>query len=379
VNVSRSPLRVLLVEDNPGDAHLIETLLDQHSPGDFNIRHVSRLDQALTDLADDPADIVLLDLSLPDASGLDGFGKLWADRAEVPVIVLTGLDDDSLAAEAVRGGAQDYLVKGQVDGGQLARCIRYAIERNASMAKLRRWLSAEQQRSEHSLSGDDMKNVFLAAVAHDLRAPLWSIRELADILRRDLEVTPPAQARQMLEWVAADARRLEALLGALFDLDRLSHGAEGPAWQLTDVRALVEHSVRQLQLGVRVDVEIPALAAEVDAALLERIVQNLVLNSAGRAPTGTPVAVRVHGGPRELVLAVDDEGAPPPESFDHVVAPDHALLPGDHTQPGFGVALQLVARLARLHHGRLWVEGRPGGGVSFRVLLSTAPTGREVL
>jgi K+-sensing histidine kinase KdpD len=366
---------VLLVEDNPGDAHLIQTLLDEHSPGDFDIRHVTRLERALIDLADDPADIVLLDLSLPDASGLDGFGKLWADRAEVPVIVLTGLDDDTLAAEAVRAGAQDYLVKGQVDGGQLARCIRYAIERNASMAKLRRWLTAEHHRTEHSLSSDDMKNAFLAAVAHDLRAPLWSIRELADILRRDLEVTPPAQASQMLEWVAADARRLEALLGALFDLDRLSHGAEGPAWQLTDVRALVERAVRQLQLGVHVAVEIPALAAEVDAALLERIVQNLVLNSAGRAPAGTVVAVRVHGGARELVLAVDDEGGPPPEGFNRLVAPDRPMLPGDTTQPGFGVALQLVARLAGLHQGRVWIEDRPEGGVSFRVLLSTAPAG----
>ena len=368
-----SRLRVLLVEDNPGDAILIKTLLEDHSPGDFDIRHVNRLERALTDLADDPPDIVLLDLSLPDASGLDGFGKLWADRAEVPVIVLTGLDDDTLAAEAVRAGAQDYLVKGQVDGGQLARCIRYAIERNASMAKLRRWMTAEHHRAEHALSGDDMKNVFLAAVAHDLRAPLWSIRELADILRRDLEVTPPAQASQMLEWVAADARRLEALLGALFDLDRLSHGAEGPAWQLTDVRALVERAVRQLQLGVRVAVEMPALAAEVDAALVERIVQNLVLNSAGRAPAGTAVAVRVHGGARELVLAVDDEGVPPPEGFDGLVAPDRPMVPGDNTQPGFGVALHLVARLARLHLGRVWVEDRPEGGVSFRVLLSTAP------
>lgn len=367
-----SRLRVLLVEDNLGDAVLIQTLLDQHSPGDFDVRHVNRLDRALSDVADEPPDIVLLDLSLPDASGLDGFAKLWADRAEVPVIVLTGLDDDTLAAEAVRAGAQDYLVKGQVDGGQLARCIRYAIERNASMAKLRRWLTVEQHRTEQSLSGDDMKDVFLAAVAHELRAPLWSIRELTDILRRDLEVTPPAQASQMLEWVAADARRLEALLGALFDLDRLTHGPEGPAWQLTDVRALVERAVRQLQLGVRVEVEIPALAAEVDAALLERIVQNLVLNSAGRAAAGTVVAVRVHGGPRELVLAVDDEGGPPPEGFDRLVAPDRALLPGD-TQPGFGVALQMVARLARLHHGRVWVEDRPEGGVSFRVLLSTAP------
>jgi phosphoserine phosphatase RsbU/P len=361
------------VEDNPGDAFLIETLLDEQAPGDFDIRRVDRLALALSELADDLPDIVLLDLSLPDASGLDGFGKLWADRAEVPVIVLTGLDDDAMAAEAVRSGAQDYLVKGQVDGGQLARCIRYAIERHASMAKLRRWLTVEQQRTEQFLSGDEMKNVFLAAVAHELRAPLWSIREMADILRRDLEATPHAQAQQMLEWVASDARRLEAMLGALFDLDRLSHGTEAPAWQLTDVRALVERAVRQLQLGVRVDVEIPALAAEVDAGLVERIVQNMVLNSAGRAPTGTSVVVRLHGGPRELILGVDDEGAPPPEGFERLIAPDQTVAPGEPSQRGFGVALHLVARLARLHNGRLWVEDRSGGGVSFRVLLSTEP------
>ena len=138
------PLRVLLVEDNPGDARLIRELLVEAAAG-FEPEWVQRLDLGLERLADgEPVDAVLLDLSLPDSQGFATFARVRAAAPDVPIIMLTGLADDELAVQAVRSGAQDYLNKGDVNGPLVARAVRYAIERRNVDVALR--LSEEKLR-----------------------------------------------------------------------------------------------------------------------------------------------------------------------------------------------------------------------------------------
>jgi len=122
------PIRVLLVEDNPGDARLIHELLAEVE-GHFELETVARLAQAMEALDTGRFQLVLLDLSLPDSSGIESFHKLLRLYPHVPLIVLSGLDDEQLAVQTVREGAQDYLVKGHVDHHTLVRAIRYALKR----------------------------------------------------------------------------------------------------------------------------------------------------------------------------------------------------------------------------------------------------------
>ena len=123
------PVHILLVEDNRGDARLIREMLAEAGAARFELTQAGRLDEALKCLDRASVDVVLLDLGLPDSQGLDSFSRLHREAPEAPVLVLTGLDDEELATKAVRAGAQDYLVKGQLDGHLVARAIRYAIER----------------------------------------------------------------------------------------------------------------------------------------------------------------------------------------------------------------------------------------------------------
>ena len=121
--------KVLLVEDNPGDARLIrETLVDVADTA-FDLECTDRLAAGLARLKAADIDVVLLDLALPDSRGYDTFAAAQAEVPHLPIIVLTGLGDEALALRTVKNGAQDYLLKGQVDGNLLARAIRYAIER----------------------------------------------------------------------------------------------------------------------------------------------------------------------------------------------------------------------------------------------------------
>ena len=126
---SQPTIRVLLVEDNPGDARLIQELLREAKGGQFETAVVPRLSEAMEKLDRDNFQLILLDLSLPDSRGLDTFLKMTAHAPLVPLIVLSGLDDEALALQTVEAGAQDYLVKGHVDPRILERAIRYAMKR----------------------------------------------------------------------------------------------------------------------------------------------------------------------------------------------------------------------------------------------------------
>jgi PAS domain S-box-containing protein len=130
-------LQVLLVEDNPGDARLIREMLRNNTDVKFDIHWVERLTDGLDLLRGKPIDIILLDLMLPDSQGIDTFWTMQTESDRIPIIILTGLNDEELAVEALRHGAQDYLLKGDLGSNLLRRSIRYAIERNQSELALR--------------------------------------------------------------------------------------------------------------------------------------------------------------------------------------------------------------------------------------------------
>ena len=132
-----TPFKVLLIEDNPGDARLLREMLVEINDASFELEWVDRLSTGLERLTDGGIDAILLDLSLSDSRGLDTFIAVYAKAPHVPITVLSGLDDATVAIQAVRKGAQDYLFKGKIDGNLLARTIRYAIERKRTEEALR--------------------------------------------------------------------------------------------------------------------------------------------------------------------------------------------------------------------------------------------------
>ncbi|HXF92328.1 MAG TPA: response regulator [Nitrospiraceae bacterium] len=144
-------MRVLLIEDNEDDAYLVQETLNERQEPRCDLEWTDRLRRGLKRLAEGRFDVVLLDLSLPDSQGLETFDRLQAQAHGVPLVVLTGLDDEAMAVQAVRKGAQDYLVKGRLVPDLLVRALRYAVERKQVEAALR--LSearlAEAQRMAH--------------------------------------------------------------------------------------------------------------------------------------------------------------------------------------------------------------------------------------
>ena len=145
--------KVLLIEDNPGDARLIREMISEDPEPPFQIHWARRLAAGLERLEAGDTALVLLDLSLPDSLGLETFAKVYAHSPTVPIIVLTGTDDHNLALKAVKSGAQDYLVKGRLDRELLLRSMRYSIERK------RYQLQLERQANYDALTGLPNRNL----------------------------------------------------------------------------------------------------------------------------------------------------------------------------------------------------------------------------
>ncbi len=238
-------------------------------------------------------------------------------------------------------------------------------------------LAVERQTAKKLRDLDDMKNTFLQAVSHDLRTPLAAILGLAVTLgREDLQIDPD-ETQDMARRIAVNARKLDRLVNDLLDLDRLSRGIVEPSLRPTDIGALIRTLLGESDLIAerRVNVEVQPVTIPVDAAKVERIVENLISNSARHTPPETQLWVRVEPmGDGALIVVEDDGPGVPQDDRERIFEPFlQGPSPAEHS-PGVGVGLTLVARFAELHGGRAWVQDRPGGGASFRVYLSGAPT-----
>ncbi|MGA3317926.1 MAG: PAS domain S-box protein [Candidatus Korobacteraceae bacterium] len=138
------PTHVLLIEDNPGDARFIAEMLKEAGGDGFTLECAARLSVGLEKLRSNPADVVLLDLSLPDSRGLETFVRFQSKFPQLPVVILTGLDDEETAVQAAHAGAQDYFVKGTIAGPALGRSLKYAIERKKAQETIRLQAAALQ-------------------------------------------------------------------------------------------------------------------------------------------------------------------------------------------------------------------------------------------
>jgi PAS domain S-box-containing protein len=230
----------------------------------------------------------------------------------------------------------------------------------------------EREAAQRLRALDEMKNTFLEAVSHDLRTPLTSILGSALTLEQNGRDLSSEDALDLVRRIAANARKLERLLGDLLDLDRLQRGIVAPQRRPTDLAELVRHVVEEAEVlrDRAVELDLREARAEVDPAKVERIVENLLANAVRHTPPGTRIWVATRPVPGGAELAVEDEGPGVPAELREAVFEPFLQVPGKgNHSPGVGIGLSLVRRFAELHGGRAWVEDRLEGGASFRVFL----------
>jgi len=395
-------MKSLLVEDNPGDARLIRAFFEDDADAAVGLLHVERLSEALDVLVRERVDVVLLDLGLPDSQGLDTFASLRAVAPATPVVVLTGLDDIELSLRALREGAQDYLLKGQVDEKMLMRSLRYAIERKRVEERLKEYSDKlEQMVNERTRDLKEAQEQLLrreklallgqlaGSVGHELRNPLGAIKNAAYFLRMVLEGAD-GEVVETLDIIDQEIAMSDRIIGSLLDFAR----TKAPVKRKTDLNHVVRTAIdraavpEDVELRSELAESLPAVMADPDQ--LAQVFQNIVSNALHAMLDGGRLLVRSREVSETAAGSGEggtqgDEGAPSGwlrvtiEDTGSGIAEEDVIRvfePLFTTKAkGIGLGLPLAKTLVEANGGRIELRSELYKGSSFTVSLPLSGKG----
>ena len=369
-------MRVLLIEDNEDDAYLIREMLLEKQAAGIHLEWVDRLSSGLTQLAQSESDLVLLDLSLPDSHGLETFDAVQGRAPDMPIVVLTGLDDEAMANQAVRRGAQDYLVKGRLDSYLLVRAARYAVERKQAERALRE--SEAQLRQSQKMEGIGR---LAGGIAHDFNNLLTVINSYSDMLLGDIGFDTPF-VRNGLDQIKEAGHRAASLTRQLLAFSR----QQVLEPKILDLNESVSNMAKLLRRLIGEDISLvlcphPALGlVKVDPGQVEQIIMNLAINARDAMPGGgqltietTNVELNSAHAPQHpsvepglyVVLAVSDTGCGmDADTHTHIFEPFFTTKePGK----GTGLGLATVYGIVKQSGGSIQVYSELGKGTTFKI------------
>src|ERR1700691_1130423 len=364
-------LQVLLVEDNAGDVRLLREMFNKERCDSFELTHCMRMGEAERHLARGVVDVLLLDMGLPDGHGLDTVRRAHAAAPGVPMIVLTGLDDEALAAQAMKEGAQDYLIKGQIENRALPRALRHAIERHRMQAETD--LIRIQQ--------IQLKDEFLSHVSHELRSPLSAIRQFVTILLDGLAGELPPEQHEYMEIVFRNVKQLQSMINDLFEVSGMQAGKMKIDPQCTSTSDAIAYAVNTLHgaasakgitLSSDIASRLPSVCA--DPMRMRQILIILVDNAIKFTPANGTVKVRARASdedPSLVVLEVSDSGCGigadmTERIFERLFQTSDPSLEG---RKGLGLGLYICKDLVTRQGGQIWAKSTLGNGSVFSVTL----------
>jgi signal transduction histidine kinase len=343
-------LRVLLVEDNPGDARLVAHHLEGGSfpgvPDRVDITTAESVAEARDALEADGFDVVLLDLGLPESAGTETLDRFPPDDLDVPVVVLTGLDDKEAAVEAIQRGAQDYLPKGDLDADVLLRSLRYAIEREKQERALRR--QTEQLR------------FFTDILRHDVGNGMEVIRQNASLLKGSLDGEDRDRAGTIVEWsddmidLAEKVRRM---------LQSATGDAETASRTVVDLSAALRDRIETVEGmdGVEIEAEVPDGLRVVADDMLADVLGNVLTNAVEHNDAATPrIVVETTAREEWIEVVIADNGPGIPDEVKERIFRRGATEGG--SDGGFG--LYFVATMVDSYGGEITVENRANADIA---------------
>jgi K+-sensing histidine kinase KdpD len=368
--MNRNIIKVLLIEDNELDARLIREYLKDASRYEeneassiiFDLTMKNSLSSGLEFLGTKDVDAVLLDLNLPDSFGLDTFFNIYKKKPKIPILILTGLCDREIAVKAVREGAGDYLVKGEVDDRLLRRSISYAIERKKSEEELLLAQSnLEKKVHERTIElkerYDEIEQL-VYAISHDLILPLVTIKGFLGYLKKDIASGGRQRIEIDLGLIGDAVERMEALLVRALDVSsigKLSNKREMVSYGeiVQEALSLMADKISASQARVTVANDFPAV--NVDRPRIVDVLVNLIENCIRYA--GNIRQQQIEFGYQakegEIVFFVKDNG----KGIDPITQKDiFSLFYLGSEAENSHAGLALSRRIIEVHGGRMWIE-----------------------
>jgi len=326
---------ILYIEDNIDHKHLLEDMLKEINGNKFELICCEDLSTGLELLKDREIDLVLLDLGLPETKGIETFNKVHPLAADIPIIVLTSLDDRETAIKAAEKGAQDYLLKGHIDPFSLERSIRYAIERKQLEKKL---VQATKMEAVGNLAG---------GIAHDFNNYLTSIIGYLDMLQR--EHTSDSAAIDYIDHIWDASKRAQNLTQQILSFSRRAMIKP----KVINLNHLIENfkDILKSMLGKDVILEILPLKdlgnIEADPNQIEQVIMNLAVNAREAMPNGGKLVIQTKDIDNTLEISIQDTGIGiPKEKLKNLFNPFYTTK-----EKGTGLGLFIVHQIIENNKG----------------------------
>jgi signal transduction histidine kinase len=362
---------ILLIEDNPGDAKFLQIMLNKVNERlgcAYNLISVDTLKSGLHQIQQHPYKLLFLDLSLPDSWGIDTLKAVREINNTIPVIVLTGLEDESAGLQAVQAGAQDYLVKGKFDIHFLARSIQYSIERASLLANVNEARS-EAERANRA------KDEFLAVLSHELRSPLTGIMGWAALLNKGM--LDPSLTQQALESIGRLAKTQSHLIEDILDVSRIVAGKVSLNKKKINLKTVISSALEAVRptaelKRITIDSDVAGVMVKGDKDRLQQVIWNILMNAIKFTPEGGHVSILLRAEADNAVLTVSDTGIGIskeflPYVFDRFKQADSSST---RVKNGLGLGMAIVKHMVSLHEGTVCVESEGEGlGATFKVTI----------
>jgi signal transduction histidine kinase len=406
--MTTTTFNVLLIEDDLGDADLLCELLEIADSTNFQVTHCKRLSEALEQVSEASFDVVLADLSLPDSHGLVILEQVRDRQPALPIVILSGLQDKSLAVEAVQKGAQDYLVKGQVESDGLSRAIHYAVER----AKILQLLDQKEKQLQNAneeleqrvagrtvelqqandqlrrLEGElrqslvqekelsELKSRIITTISHEYRTPLTTIASSAELLEGYSYQGDNERQLKHFRRIQASVKHMTALVNDVLFLTKVEFEKREFQPSPLNVVAFFEEIIDEVQstisdkhhLTFTSQCECPE--HNLDAKLLRQILTNLLSNAIKYSPEGGAVRVQLNCEETCIIFSIADEGIGIPKENQEKLFESFNRASNVGTIAGTGLGLSIVKKCVDLHGGQITFESQVGEGTTFTVRLS---------
>ena len=353
---------VLMVEDSPEDRAVYRRYLSQ-AAGEFEITDAETGEEGLAACRTQPPDCILLDYNLPDLDGID-FLAQFADQDAPPqsaIVMLTGQGNEAIAVEAMKKGAQDYLIKGNISAAQLERAVCNAIEKKSLMR------AVEQQRRELERSNRELDQ-FASAASHDLQAPLRRTQSFCELLQRRYQGKLDKDADEFIHYIVKSVHHMRTLVNDLLNFSRAGTqplNVEPIAFDDVAKRAIEHLEVAIRESGGEVTLDaLPTVPA--DRTQMIQLLQNLIGNGIKyHGPDAPKVHVSAEPEGARVRFSVRDNGIGIEAKHVDTVFEVFKRLHSESEFPGTGIGLATCKKIVERHGGRLWVESEPGHGSVF--------------
>ncbi|MBW4691033.1 MAG: hybrid sensor histidine kinase/response regulator [Lyngbya sp. HA4199-MV5] len=374
----------MLVEDSPTDAALLHRSFLHLEQSNWRLTHVERLSSAIEVCFTESVDVVLLDLRLPDSDEAETLLEFRASVPDVPVVVLTMMDDETLAMQAMAGGAQDYLVKGQITLPLLGRSLRYAIERGHILKRLQ----ASEQNSLRALEQEQelnlLKSSFISMASHEFRTPMTMIRTAVELLQNYNHALTEAKRQEYFDRIKTAIKQIMQLLDEVLLLGSTEVGLRYKPESVNLVEFCTELT-EELQFSnsdshiIQFDHQGTCSPAVMDAALLRHILTNLLSNAFKYSPHGGDIQFTLCCQDDQARFHIHDQGIGIPlKDQPHLFETFYRCANVGKIQ-GTGLGLAIVKKCVELHQGQIQVCSEDDTGTTFTVTLPLQPRSRSAV